>query len=66
MLLGAVNVRRVAQSILSWQDAVVGTQVDLDVLFDNIQQLLPETKTIAIIIGNSPAERFGSARCRAN
>ena len=58
MLLGAVNVRRVAQSMLSGQDAVVGTQVDLDVLFDNIQQLLPETKTIAIIIGNSPAERF--------
>jgi signal transduction histidine kinase len=58
MLLGAVNVRRVAQSMLSGQDAVVGTQVDHGVLFDNIQQLLPKTKTVAIIIGNSPAERF--------
>ena len=58
MLLAAVEVRRVAQSMLSEEDAVVGTQVDHGAIVGNILRLLPETKTIAIIIGNSPAERF--------
>lgn len=58
MLLAAVAVRRVDQSMLSEQDAVVGVDVDHVALFENILRLLPETKTIAMIIGNSPPERF--------
>ena len=58
MLLAAVEVRRVDQSMLSEQDAVVGVQFDQVALFENILRLLPETKTIAMIIGNSPPERF--------
>ena len=58
MLLAAVNVRRVDQSMLSEQDAVVGVEFDPVVLFENILRLLPETTTIAVIIGNSPPERF--------
>jgi signal transduction histidine kinase len=58
MLLAAVNVRRVTQSLLSEQDAVVGTEIDNVVVFENILRLLPATKTIAMIIGNSPPERF--------
>ena len=58
MLLAAVEVRRVEQSMLSEQDAVVGVRFDQVALVENILRLLPETKTIAIIIGNSPNERF--------
>jgi signal transduction histidine kinase len=58
MLLAAVELRRVEQSMLSEQDAVVGVRFDQVALVENIFQLLPETKAIAIIIGNSPNERF--------
>jgi hypothetical protein len=58
MLLAAIEVRRVDQSLLSEQDAVVGVRKDYVVLFKSILRLLPETKAIAIIIGNSPNERF--------
>ena len=58
MLLAAVEVRRVEQSMLSEQDAVVGVRFDQVALIENILRLLPETKAIAIIIGNSPNERF--------
>jgi signal transduction histidine kinase len=58
MLLAVVEVRRVDQSMLSEQDAVVGVRYDQVALVENILRLLPETKTIAMIIGNSPAERF--------
>ena len=58
MLLAAVDVRRVDQSLLSEQDAAAGLRFDHVVLVENILRLLPETKTIAVIIGNSPPERF--------
>jgi signal transduction histidine kinase len=58
MLLAAVEVRRVDPSMLSEQDAVVGVRFDQVALVQNILRLLPETKAIAIINGNSPPERF--------
>jgi hypothetical protein len=58
MLLAAVEVRRVDQSMLSEQDVVASMRTDYVVLFKNILRLLPETKTIAVIVGNSPAERL--------
>jgi signal transduction histidine kinase len=58
MLLAAVEVRRIDQSMLSEQDVVAAVRADYVVLFENVLRLLPETKAIAIIIGNSPNERF--------
>jgi signal transduction histidine kinase len=58
MLLAAVELRWVEPSMLSEQDAVVGVRYDQFALVENILRLLPETKAIAMIIGNSPAERF--------
>ena len=49
MLLAAVEVRRVEQSMLSEQDAVVGVRFDQVALVENILRLLPETKAIAMI-----------------
>src|SRR5918993_5417713 len=58
MLLAAVDPRRVDPSLLSEQDTLVGVQFDPVALSDNILRLLPETKTIALINGNAPTERF--------
>ncbi|MCO5064995.1 MAG: ATP-binding protein [Rhizobiaceae bacterium] len=58
MLLAAVEVRRVQKSMLSGQDTVVATHVDHVAAFENILHLLPDTKTIAMIIGNSPGEQL--------
>lgn len=33
---------------------------------ENIPQLLPETETIAVVVGASELERFGSANCNAS
>ena len=57
MLLAAVEVRRIEPSMLSDQDAVVAVRFDEVVLVENILRLLPQTKTIAFIIGSSPFER---------
>ena len=58
MLSLAVELRRVQQALLSEQDAVVGVRFDQIALVENILRLLPETKAVAIIIGNSSNERF--------
>lgn len=58
MLLAVVEARRVRQSMLSEQDAVVALKVDLATIFQDIFRLLPDTKTVAFIVGNSPGERL--------
>jgi len=58
MLLAAVEVRRIEPSLLSEQDAVAGARYDQVAAIENVLRLLPETKAIAIILGNSPGERF--------
>lgn len=66
MLLAAVELRWVEPSMLSEQDAVVGVRYDQFALVENILRLLPETKAIAMIIGNSPLSDFGLARRNGN
>ena len=44
--------------MLSEQDAVAAVRYDQVAVIENILRLLPETKAIAMIIGNSPSERF--------
>ncbi len=61
MLLAVVELRRVEQSLLSERDAVVGVRFDQVALVENILRLLPDTKAIAFIIGNSPNERYWAA-----
>ncbi|TPQ30308.1 ATPase [Bradyrhizobium guangdongense] len=58
MVLTAVEERRVRWSALTQNDAVVAVRQDIPALFANIFRLLPETKTIAVVIGDSPNERF--------
>jgi signal transduction histidine kinase len=57
-LFAAVDKRRIQQIGLSDNDAVVSVWVDIPALFENILQILPDTKTIAVVVGDSPNERF--------
>lgn len=58
MVVTAVDQRRVQYEKLTDNDAVVSFRNDVPVLFENIVHVLPHTKTIAIVIGTSPIERF--------
>ena len=58
MVVTAVDQRRVRFENLTDNDAVVSFTNDVPVLFENIIRVLPDTKTIAIVIGTSPIERF--------
>jgi signal transduction histidine kinase len=64
MLIGVIEARRVDPSTLSEQDAVVAVRTDQVALFENILRVLPDTKTVAVIAGNSPNERFWSAELK--
>jgi signal transduction histidine kinase len=50
--------RRVQQIALAENDTVVAVRQNISLLFANILQVLPTTKTIAVAMGNSPNERF--------
>ena len=64
MLIGVIEARRVDTSTLSEQDTAVAVRTDQVALFENIRRVLPETKTIAVIAGNSPNEQFWSAELK--
>ena len=58
MVFTAVEQRRVQRSSLTENDAVVAVAHDFPAIVDNILRVLPDTKTIAVVIGESPNERF--------
>lgn len=58
MVMTAVEERRVLRSALTDNDAVVAVKQDVPALFGNIVRLLPATRTIAVVVGDSPNERF--------
>jgi signal transduction histidine kinase len=58
MVLTAVDERRVQQLTLTGNDTVVAVRQNIGILFGHILQVLPDTKTIAVVVGNSPNERF--------
>ena len=64
MVVTAVDHRRVQYEKLTENDTVVPITNDVPAVFENILQVLPRTKTIAILIGASPIERFWTEELR--
>jgi len=60
MVMGALDARFVQRNELRKTDAVVAGQVDLPARVNNILRVLPETQTIAVVVGASELERFCS------
>ncbi len=58
LLVGAADVRTLRDEPLSADDTAVPVSFDLPIIVDDILQVLPDTTTIAVIIGDSPLERF--------
>jgi signal transduction histidine kinase/ABC-type uncharacterized transport system substrate-binding protein len=58
MVLTAVERRRLVYTNLTENDTVVAVAHDLPAVIDNILRLLPDTKNIDVVNGNSPLEKF--------
>ena len=58
MVFTAVEQRRIQRSSLTENDAVVAVAHDFPAIIENILRVLPDTRTIAVVIGESPNEKF--------
>jgi signal transduction histidine kinase/ABC-type uncharacterized transport system substrate-binding protein len=58
VVLAAVDERRIQRLGDTANETVIAVWVDILALFGNILQVLPNTRTIAVVIGNSPNEQF--------
>ena len=58
MLFLGINERLVENTGLRTNYTIVPVRLDLPALVENILNLLPQTKNIAVVIGNSPLEKF--------
>jgi hypothetical protein len=64
MVFTAVEQRRVQYSNLTPNDTVVAVAHSFPAVFENILRVLPDTKTVAVVNGNSPNEKFWSEEIR--
>src|SRR5262245_3299457 len=58
MMFTATEQRRVQYSILTANDTVVAFAHSFPAVFENILRVLPDTKTVAVVNGNSANEKF--------
>jgi hypothetical protein len=58
MVFTAVEQRRVQYSTLTANDAVVAVRINYLAAFENILQVLPDTKDVLVVVGTSPIEKF--------
>lgn len=58
MLLTVVDQRRVRYSVLTANDAVVAVSINYLAALENILRVLPDTKTVAVVVGSSPIEKY--------
>ena len=58
MVFTAIDQRRVQYSSLTANDAVVALRINYLSAFENILQVLPDTKDVIVVVGSSPIEKF--------
>jgi signal transduction histidine kinase len=58
ILYSALEERRLKSNALTANEAVVGLRIDMRALVDNILSVLPETDNVAVVVGDSPIEKF--------
>ena len=58
MVLTAVDQRRVQYSNLTGDDVAVAVNINYLSAFENILQVLPDTKDVIVVVGTSPIEKF--------
>lgn len=65
LLLVAIEQRRLVETAMTANDTAVAGVVDIAATISNILTVLPETSHIAVVIGNSPPERFWTNELKA-
>jgi len=58
LLIAGADVRTYRAGAFNANDTAVAVSFDLPALIDNILQVMPDTTNIAVVIGDSPLERF--------
>src|SRR3954452_9091470 len=58
LIIAGANARTLGEVALTANDTAVAVAFDSSLLIENILQVLPDTKDIAVAIGDSPLERF--------
>ena len=64
LLVTGIEQRWVPDVELGSRDRVVSLKIDIPRIAGNILEVLPETRTLAVVMGSSTAERSGSANSR--
>jgi signal transduction histidine kinase len=64
MLIVGAEVRRIPEATLGEHDKAVLIHIDLRAYFENILRLRSATTELAVVIGNTPAERFWGSELR--
>ena len=64
MLIMGADKRRIPDATLTANDAVVLLALDLPAYLENILRLRPETTDVAVVVGNSPVERYWTSELR--
>ena len=63
LILGA-DIRRIPGATRTEYDTGVLLDLDLPAYVENILQLLPQTQNLAVVVGNSPVERYWTSELR--
>jgi hypothetical protein len=64
MLILGADVRRISEDMRRENDSAVLLDLDLPAYLKNILRLRPETTDIAVVVGNSPVERYWTSELR--
>jgi signal transduction histidine kinase len=64
ILIAGIDERRIPAGTLTDNDAVVGVRLDLPAFVENILRVRPETTNIAVIVGDTPNERYWVSEMR--
>lgn len=57
-MIMSIEERRIDRASLTANDTVISERIDFPGVISNILQVLPETNNVAVVIGNSPLEKF--------
>ena len=57
-IFAALDARAIRDATLTPNDTMVAVSIDLNAVIENILRTLPTTTTLAIVIGDSPIEKF--------
>ena len=58
VIFAALDARAIKDATLTANDAMVAVSIDLTAIIENILRTLPNTTTLAVIMGDAPIEKF--------